>query len=93
MSITETGTPTEPGEVEELREKVAFLERTLIGWRDHANDQQERAEKYEAAVRRVQACTFEMDDGTEYEHNDGCGGEPTCPACWVENIRLAVQIP
>jgi hypothetical protein len=27
------------------------------------------------------------DDGTEYEHNNGCQGEPECPACWVEGIR------
>jgi hypothetical protein len=31
--------------------------------------------------------TLMSDDGSEYEHNDGCQGEPDCPACWVEGIR------
>ena len=30
------------------------------------------------------------DDGTEYEHNDGCQGEPDCPACWVQGIRRLI---
>lgn len=38
--------------------------------------------------------TLMSDDGTEYEHNDGCQGEPDCPACWVEGIRqLFVDFP
>lgn len=38
--------------------------------------------------------TLMSDDGTEYEHNDGCQGEPECPACWVEGIRqLFIDFP
>lgn len=38
--------------------------------------------------------TLMSDDGSEYEHNDGCQGEPECPACWVEGIRqLFVDFP
>jgi hypothetical protein len=38
--------------------------------------------------------TLMSDDGSEYEHNDGCQGEPECPACWVEGIRqLFIDFP
>ena len=38
--------------------------------------------------------TLMSDDGSEYEHNEGCQGEPDCPACWVEGIRqLFVDFP
>lgn len=38
--------------------------------------------------------TLMSDDGTEYEHNDGCQGEPECPACWVQGIRrLFIDFP
>lgn len=30
-------------------------------------------------------------DGNEFEHNKDCEGEPTCPACWVVDIRRAVS--
>lgn len=35
----------------------------------------------------VHDLTLMSDDGSEYEHNDGCQGEAECPACWVEGIR------
>lgn len=38
----------------------------------------------------ILATLFVTDDGVEYEHNDGCEGEPTCPACWVSDIRAIV---
>lgn len=34
--------------------------------------------------------TFASDDGTEHQHNEGCQGEPNCPACWVLMIRRAL---
>lgn len=38
--------------------------------------------------------TLMSDDGSEYEHNDGCQGEANCPACWVEGIRqLFIDFP
>ena len=30
-------------------------------------------------------------DGNEYEHNEGCQGEPECPACWVEDLRARLD--
>jgi hypothetical protein len=42
------------------------------------------------AIDAVLAACYASDDGTEWEHNDGCEGEPTCPACWSKDIRAAV---
>jgi hypothetical protein len=42
------------------------------------------------ALDAVLATTYESDDGSEYEHNRGCEGEPTCPACWATDIRAAI---
>ena len=42
-------------------------------------------------VERVEAALVASDDGSEHEHNDGCQGEPTCPACWVEAVRAALR--
>ena len=38
----------------------------------------------------VLATLFITDGGVEYEHEDGCEGEPTCPACWVADLRAIV---
>ncbi len=43
-------------------------------------------------IRRVELLLPASDDGTEYEHVDGCEGEETCPACWVASIRQALVL-
>lgn len=51
----------------------------------------ERAEAAEAAIERVRAITYASDDGSEFEHTHPDGGEPECPACWVEGIRAVLD--
>lgn len=38
----------------------------------------------------MEALAFMSDDGTEYEHNEGCQGEAECPACWAKSIRAVL---
>lgn len=49
----------------------------------------ERDEAREA-LARVRALLDASDDGSQWEHNDGCEGEPTCPGCWSLSIRAAL---
>lgn len=42
------------------------------------------------AIRGIEKLTYQSDDGAEYEHVDGCEGEPTCPACWAHSIRAVI---
>ncbi|UOK18044.1 hypothetical protein QLQ75_gp50 [Gordonia phage Santhid] len=44
-----------------------------------------------AALARVEALTYASDDGSEWEHNPRCQGEPDCPACWAAAIRWALN--
>lgn len=38
----------------------------------------------------LQQLTYANDDGSEYEHNEGCEGETECAACWAQDIRKAL---
>lgn len=38
----------------------------------------------------LQRLTYASDDGSEYEHNEGCEGETECAACWALDIRKAL---
>lgn len=44
-------------------------------------------------LEQVAAITYASTDGTEYEHEPGCQGQPDCPACWVADIRNALRLP
>ena len=48
-------------------------------------------ERLQAQVERVRDALLASDDGTEHEHEDGCKGQATCPACWVDTIRRALD--
>ena len=37
------------------------------------------------------ALTYQSDDGTEYEHTEGCEGEAECPGCWAQDIRALLD--
>lgn len=64
--------------------QTAELRATTEHWRTCAM-------RSEAAITRLTRAAFASDDGTEYEHNPGCGGEAECPACWAETIRMATE--
>lgn len=78
----------ESAQLEEIsrskQRELEAREATIARWRA-------RAEKTEATVARVEKLRFASDDGSEYEHNPGCGGEPDCPACWAEGITAALE--
>lgn len=44
----------------------------------------------ETLCQALERLTYASDDGSEWEHNEGCEGEPECPACWAESIRNAL---
>lgn len=71
------------GELAGVRDILAEAEQAAIVNRDTAN-------RAEAALDRVKALTIASDDGAEWEHNDRCEGEPSCPACWAADILRAI---
>lgn len=77
-------------ENERLRAEVAEAKATINHLFGSTVDQKKRARTAEAALDRVKAMTFASDDGTEWEHNDRCEGEPSCPACWAADILRAI---
>lgn len=43
------------------------------------------------AVEAVLKLCYASDDGSEYEHTEGCQGEAECSACWAVDIRAHVE--
>lgn len=84
--IRDYGNAREDGQFSESAALIRELEALLHDERDHLA----------AQVDRVRALCLASDDGTEHEHQhrhpEGPGhGEPTCPACWVADIRAALD--
>lgn len=44
-----------------------------------------------AALRAVEALTYASDDGSDFEHSEGCDGQSECDACWAADIRAAIR--
>ena len=40
-----------------------------------------------AFAKAVLALTYASDDGSEFEHSEGCDGQSECGACWAADIR------
>lgn len=38
-------------------------------------------------AKAVLALTYASDDGSEFEHSEGCDGQSECGACWAADIR------
>lgn len=45
------------------------------------------ARDYEGFAKAVLALTYTSDDGSEFEHSEGCDGQSECGACWAADIR------
>ena len=46
-----------------------------------------------AALRRVLDLTYASDDGSEWEHDEGCDGQSCCARCWADDILAALAGP
>ncbi|MBJ7479243.1 hypothetical protein [Rhodococcus sp. (in: high G+C Gram-positive bacteria)] len=73
-------------------ERIAEKDRLLIGWRDHANAQQERAEKAEATIARVREIRCGVCGNPLSEGSGNCASDAGRPHVYDEaDLRAALE--